>query len=121
LAQVSSDAGAGHRKVTYSLTLSAYSAPCTMYGYPGVAWLTKDGAVVGKPATRVGAAPALIAVRPGEAVKFVVEGSAMSMSDECSALPPASQIQVFPPDEPTSLVIGPGEALCNPTVTAVTK
>jgi hypothetical protein len=84
------------------------SAACTMYGYPGVAFVTaRGGSVVGAPAGRRligGIAPALVTLQPGATAHATFAISDVLVSNQChNHQVPASTIQVYPPDQYTAL------------------
>ncbi len=84
------------------------SAACTMYGYPGVAFVTSPGgSVIGAPAGRRtigGTVPALITLQPGAAAHSTLAVSDVLVSNQCHRRQlPVSTIQVYPPGEYTAL------------------
>jgi hypothetical protein len=84
------------------------SASCTMYGYPGVAFVTsRGGSVVGAPAGRRiigGIAPTLITLQPGATAHATLAISDVLVSNQChSHQVPVSTIQVYPPEQYTAL------------------
>ena len=84
------------------------SAACTMYGYPGVAFVTaQGGSLIGAPAGRRligGIAPTLITLQPGATAHATLAISDVLLSNQChNHQVPVSTIQVFPPDQYTAL------------------
>jgi Protein of unknown function (DUF4232) len=84
------------------------SAACTMYGYPGVAFVTSQGgSVIGAPAGRRtigGLVPTLITLQPGATARATLAISDVLLSDQChNHQLPVSTIQVYPPDQYTAL------------------
>jgi Domain of unknown function (DUF4232) len=84
------------------------SAACTMYGYPGVAFVTSQGgSVIGAPAGRrtiAGIGPALITLQPGATAHATLAISDVLVSNQChNHRLPVSTIQVYPPDQYTAL------------------
>ena len=87
---------------------NASSAACTMYGYPGVAFVTSQGgSVVGAPAGRRligGIVPALITLQPGATAHATLAISDVLVGNQCHHHQvPVSTIQVYPPDQYTAL------------------
>jgi Domain of unknown function (DUF4232) len=83
------------------------SAACTMYGYPGVAFVaSQGGSVIGAPAGRRligGTAPTLITLQPGGTAHATLAISDVLLSNQChSHQVPVSMIQVYPPDQYTA-------------------
>jgi hypothetical protein len=95
--------------IYYPLDLtSVSSAACTMYGYPGVAFVTSQGnSVIGAPAGRRligGIAPTLITLQPGATAHATLAISDVLLSNLChSHQVPVSTIQVYPPDQYTAM------------------
>jgi Protein of unknown function (DUF4232) len=84
------------------------SAACTMYGYPGVAFVTSQGGrVIGAPAGRRtigGVVPTLITLQPGAAAHATLAISDVLLGDQChNHQLPVTAIQVYPPDQYTAL------------------
>ncbi len=84
------------------------SAACTMYGYPGVAFVTAHGGrVIGAPAGRRligGTVPVLITLQQGATAHATLAISDVLLSNQChSHQVPVSMIQVYPPDQYTAL------------------
>lgn len=84
------------------------SAACTMYGYPGVAFVTaKGGSLIGAPAGRRltgGIVPTLITLRPGATAHATLAVSDVLVSNQChNHQVPVNTIQVYPPDQYTAL------------------
>jgi aryl-alcohol dehydrogenase-like predicted oxidoreductase len=91
----------------YPLDLTnASSTACTMYGYPGVAFVSSPGgSQVGAAARRRSStAPALVTLEPGATADATLAVSDVLISNNC----PQQQVQVnwvqvYPPDEYTAL------------------
>lgn len=87
---------------------SVSSAACTMYGYPGVAFVTSQGgSLIGAPAGRRligGITPTLITLQPGATAHATLAISDVLLSNQChNHQVPVSMIQVYPPDQYTAL------------------
>ena len=85
---------------------NASTSACTMYGYPGVAFVSSPGgSQVGAPAGRgSGTAPALVTLEPGAVAHATLGVSDVLISDNC----PHHQVrvnwvQVYPPDQYSAL------------------
>ncbi len=84
------------------------SAACTMYGYPGVSFVTSQGgSVIGAPAGRRligGVVPTLITLQPRATAHATLAISDVLLSNQChNHQVPVSRIQVYPPDQYTAL------------------
>lgn len=87
---------------------SVSSAACTMYGYPGVAFVTSQGgSLIGAPAGRRligGITPTLITLQPGATAHATLAISDVLLSNQChNHQVPVGTIQVYPPDQYTAL------------------
>ena len=105
-------AGAVHYTLTFHNT---GSTPCTLYGYPGVSFLTSGGTQIGAPAVRSGgAAPTTVTLAAGGDAY-----SSVAVTDPgippCSSQSDAAQVRVYPPGQTQSaLVTAPtGVAVCS--------
>jgi hypothetical protein len=83
-------------------------AACSMYGYPGVAFVTaQGGSLVGAPAGRRmigGITPTLVTLQPGATAHATLAISDVLVSNQChSHQVPVNMIQVYPPDQYTAL------------------
>jgi len=110
-------AGAIHYVLTYRNT---GTSPCTLFGYPGVSFLSADGSQIGSPAQRTsGIAVTSLSLAPG-----ALAYSGVSVTDPgippCSSSGTATRVQVFPPGEThPALVVGPSAiAVCSSPNTA---
>jgi Protein of unknown function (DUF4232) len=81
------------------------SAACTMYGYPGVAFVSAPGgSVIGAPAKRRSPpVPALITVAPGAAVHATLAVSDVLIGNNCVHKVQVIWVQVYPPDQFSAL------------------
>jgi len=111
-------AGAIHYAITFH---NSGSSTCTLYGYPGVSFLTAAGSQIGAPAQREGnLTPATITLASGGNAY-----SSVSVTDPgippCSTSVSATQVRIYPPGETHStLVAAPsgGIAVCGSPNTA---
>jgi len=84
------------------------SAACTMYGYPGVAFVTaQGGSLIGAPAGRRvidGITPTLVTLQPGATAHATLAISDVLVSNQChNHQVPVTMVQVYPPDQYTAL------------------
>ncbi len=95
--------------IYYPLDLtSAGTSACTLYGYPGVAFVTSPGgSSIGAPAGRrpiAGISPALITLQPGASAHAILAVSYVLVGTQShSHQVPVITVQVYPPDEYTAL------------------
>ena len=110
-------AGSIHYPIVFRNTTSS---ACTLYGFPGVSFLTAGGTQIGAPAQREsGIAFATITLAPGGSAY-----SSVGVTDPgippCTGSATATQVRVFPPGETHAiLVTAPsGIAVCSSPNTA---
>ena len=74
---------------------------CTMYGYPGVAFVSSPGgSQIGAPASRrVAAAPTVITVAPGATAHATLAVSDVLIGNNCKHQLQVHWVQVYPPDQ----------------------
>jgi hypothetical protein len=104
------------------------SSACTMFGYPGVAFVSSPGgSQIGAPASRrVAAAPTVITVAPGATAHATLAVSDVLIENNCVHKVQVKWVQVYPPDQFSALFAGlnrPGcadKSLVTMGVTAVT-
>jgi hypothetical protein len=93
--------------IYYPLDLTnTSSSACTMYGYPGVAFVSSPGgSQVGAPAGRGNnAAGVLVTVPPGAAAHATLAVSDVLISNNClHHQAQVSWVQVYPPDQYSAL------------------
>ncbi len=79
------------------------TSTCTIYGFPGVAFVTKPGgSVIGAPAARSVAEPGLITLGPGATAHATLAVSDVLISDNCHQHQvPVHWLQVYPPNQYT--------------------
>lgn len=85
---------------------NAASSACTMYGYPGVAFVSSPGgSQVGAPAGRPGStAPALVTLGPGATAHATLAVSDVLISNNClHHQVQVKWVQVYPPDQYSAL------------------
>jgi len=78
---------------------------CTMYGYPGVAFVSSPGgSQIGAPASRrTAAAPAVITLPPGATAHATLAVSDVLIGNNCKHQQQVSWVQVYPPDQFSAL------------------
>ena len=85
---------------------NASGSDCTMYGYPGVAFVTSaGGSQVGAPAGRPGGiTPALVTLAPGAVAHATLGVSDVLIGNNCRGHQvQVSWVQAYPPDQYTAL------------------
>jgi Protein of unknown function (DUF4232) len=117
------DAGAGHRSSVFVLT-NTTQAPCSVDGYPGMAFLDASGAVVRGTVERGDSylfsdpGPSLVVLQPGDAASYSL-GWSEANGATCAT---STKVQVTPPDDTnhatllSQVVVCPGRPV---TVSAV--
>jgi hypothetical protein len=92
------------------------TAPCTMFGYPGVSYVAANGGTLGVPASRISGHVATVTLAPG--------GTASALLHQPNPLvfPPAdckkkksSGIRVYPPGQTLSVVVTTSTLVCTTT------
>jgi Protein of unknown function (DUF4232) len=92
------------------------SAPCTMFGYPGVSYVAANGGTLGVSASRISGHVATVTLAPG--------GTASALLHQPNPLvfPPAdcrkkksSGIRVYPPGQTLSVVVTTSTLVCTTT------
>ena len=78
---------------------------CTMFGYPGVAFVSSPGgSQIGAPANRrAAAAPTVITVTPGAAAHATLAVSDVLIGNNCKRQQQVNWVQVYPPDQFSAL------------------
>lgn len=100
----SSNGAAG--TVYYPLDFTnASSSVCTIYGYPGVAFVSSPGgSQVGAAAGRSSTAPALITLEPGATAHATLRVSDVLIGNNCLGQQvQVNWVQVYPPDQYSAL------------------
>jgi len=110
-------AGAIHYVLTYR---NAGTSTCTLFGYPGVSFLTAGGSQIGVPAQRTsGIGVTAVTLAPGASGY-----SSVSVTDPgippCSSQGTATQVRVYPPGETHAALVAAsgGIAVCSSPNTA---
>ncbi len=101
--------------IYYSLDFTnTSSSACTMYGYPGVAFVSAPGgSQIGTPASRRGGTtPAVVTLAPGATAHATLAVSDVLIDNNCAGHQvQAKWVQVYPPDQYSALFAsfsGPG-------------
>jgi len=78
---------------------------CTMFGYPGVAFVSSPGgSQIGAPASRrTAAAPTVVTVAPGATVHATLAVSDVLIGNNCKHQQQVHWVQVYPPDQFSAL------------------
>ena len=105
------------------------SAACTMYGYPGVAFVSSPGgSVIGAPASRRSPpVPTLITVAPGATAHATLAVGDVVIGNNCVHKVQVKWVHVYPPDQFSALFAGlnrqgcADKSLVTMGVTAVTS
>jgi hypothetical protein len=116
LQQGTSQGAAGSTIVQYILR-NAGTAPCTLFGFPGVSFLNSAGTQVGSAATRQGAATPAVTVQPGQVASFTVQ---IAIAGCATSAVQSQTIRVFPPNNTAALEAPGSYPICTaPSVTSV--
>ena len=95
-------AGATHYGLTFH---NGSSAPCTLYGYPGLSFLDASGNQIGAPAQRTGGGtPTTVTLSVGGNAYASVQVTDPGIPP-CTGSTAAAQIRVYPPGQTQSLQI----------------
>ncbi len=111
------EAGMGHRSTVYVLT-NATQTPCSIYGYPGMAFLDASDNVLRDTVARGDPGPATVLLQPGDTASYTLDWSEANGAT-CAT---STKVQVTPPNDTnhatllSQIVVCPGRAL---TVSAV--
>jgi Protein of unknown function (DUF4232) len=111
------EAGMGHRSTIYVLTNSTQT-PCSIYGYPGMAFLDGSDNVLRDTVARGDPGPATVLLQPGDAASYSLDWSEANGATCVTS----TKVQVTPPDDTnhatllSQVVVCPGRPL---TVSAV--
>lgn len=93
---------------------NASTRTCTLYGYPGVSWVTGDnGAQVNDPFKRSEQRKKVtVTLKPGATANAVLQQVNVGAFDKSECEPTSIRgLRVYPPDETTSIFVSlPGEA-----------
>ncbi len=94
------------------------SAACTMFGYPGVSFVTGSGSQIGAPAGRDGTTPrALITVQPGAVAHATlrITDPGVYGPSRCGHIVKVSWLKVYPPNQFTALTVPISTQGCSST------
>jgi len=112
-------AAAGSVYVPIDFT-NASASPCTMYGYPGVSFVTgSPGSQIGSPAARnPGVTPATVTLAPGGTAHATLQVADAGNFPPSACHPvTAHWLRVYPPDDFTALYISYTSRTCSGNVT----
>ncbi len=116
LAQGRAEGTAGSVYVPYYLR-NRSAAACTLTGFPGFALLDAHGAIIQRPAKRVGPHYSTVTLRPGGRVQFIVRTIDPGIPGTgCSSAWLTATVQVYPPNETTPLREPSGLQACDLSV-----
>jgi len=112
----SSDGAAGGSYQTLIFTNKS-GKQCTLYGYPGVSWVTGDsGTQVNSPFVREGGAAAAVALAPGGAAHTVLGTHDVGTVDAAKCKPVSARgLRIFPPDEKAAIFVSAPQTVCSAT------
>lgn len=96
------DPGAGQRNFPVVLT-NASSRTCTLYGYPGAAFVDASGRQLGPDPVRDPASPRTVTLAPGESAWAALSFAGPDVSGARTATP--ATLLVTPPDERNALEV----------------
>ena len=106
----------GTTYVTYSLQNHGPST-CSMVGYPGVSLLFAKGSVIQRPAARDRTAYRPVRLQPGQRAQFVLRTVDASIPGTgCSSSWKTAAVQVYPPNQTTSIRQSSTIGACDLTV-----
>jgi hypothetical protein len=88
---------------------------CTLYGYPGVSWVTGDsGKQVNDPFVRDGGTVKTIALAPGGAAHAVLATHDVGFFSAAQCKPvPVRGFRVYPPDETAAVFVSASRTVCS--------
>ena len=115
LSFLSGQGAAGTAFLNFAL-VNVGSQPCTMSGYPGVAFLDSSGQIVQHPAERGVPVPTpvqRITLRAGQRARFIVTSSDVIPSPGCQHSYAATTVQVYPPNQRAALTLARPMMFCN--------
>ncbi|MEV6928020.1 DUF4232 domain-containing protein [Dactylosporangium sp. NPDC051485] len=114
-AQAAPGGGAAGSVYTWLVFTNASGRACTLYGYPGVSWVTgADGQQVNQPAERdPSGKPATVTLRPGGAAHAQVRAGHPDMFPDICEPVPVAGYRVYPPDETSALFVPAAGRQCS--------
>jgi hypothetical protein len=101
--------------IGYSLILSNTGAPCTLYGYPGVSYVTAStGTTVGAPAQRDSISPArtVILATGQSAQALLIETDSLNYPQNTCQLTSVAGLRIYPPGQTAALYIPQANKAC---------
>lgn len=89
---------------------------CTMFGYPGVSYISASGAAVGQPASRIKGHEPTVTVKPGAAASALLHqpNPLVFQPADCHKKK-AAGIRIYPPGQTVSLTVAKSTAVCTTT------
>jgi hypothetical protein len=115
--QTGQSQGAAGSVITTYILRNAGTAPCTLFGFPGVSLLNSAGQQLGAAATRQGTAFPQFTLPPGRVASFRVQ---IARAGCAQTSPPSTTIRIYPPNQTLALTAPFQTAVCTaPSVTAV--
>ncbi|MER7399634.1 DUF4232 domain-containing protein [Streptomyces sp. NPDC000151] len=97
------DVGAGNIRYPLVFTNNGKTS-CTLRGYPGVSLIQRDGQIIGRPATREGAAGTAVTLKPGGSAYAVLHTIQDGLKDTpCWKSP--YLLQTYPPGSKESMTL----------------
>lgn len=116
------DHAAGHQSLLIVFTnISARS--CTMYGYPGVSFVTgSSGKQINDPARRTGGPPSMVKLAPsGKATAALLMVNIGNYATESCKPVQAAGLRIYPPDETAALFAASIQQVCSVNGTGVAQ
>ena len=91
-------------------------ATCTMFGYPGVSYISSSGAAVGQTASRIKGHEATITLKPGAAASALLHqpNPLVFQPADCHKKK-AAGIRIYPPGQTVSLTVAKSTTVCTTT------
>ena len=94
-------AGADHYGLTFHNTGATY---CTLYGFPGVSFLTGNGQQIGAPAQRAGGAVVTVTLAAGGNAYASVAVTDPGIPP-CTGSAPVANVRVYPPGQTQAVLV----------------
>ena len=106
--------GAAGSEYVWLVFTNVSGRTCTLYGYPGVSWVTgPSGQQVNDPTQRAGATPARVALTPGGVAHAQVRHAKPELyGPDCHAVQVAG-FRVYPPDETAAVFVPWASQACS--------
>lgn len=108
------DGAAGSTNIPILFTNTA-ATTCTMYGYPGVSFVTGDsGQQVGSPANRTGTTPKTVTLAPGRSAHANLRTLQVGNFDQAQCKPVTVRgFRVYPPNETAAVFLPEQTQACS--------